>query len=365
MSRMKSLDEILQNKTRKTAKRHGMSMEDAMDKYGNPFGADTDTKRQAEADDGQPDDNPNSQAGGDDGGAASQDDDRYALPDEDDDSNSDPDTNAGSSDAGVIAEMAKLRNQLKAAMGRIGPEQQRNAALEAALVAERQRNEAQMQEMQRALDTANAQLEELRTKDISVEDLLTDEEKENIDPNLLGIIKKVSVALAKHVAPKTDVKGILEQEFAKREQQRVENYRNRILSNRNLPISKIQSLAQKDDFRAWVENNVDVKYGLSAFLNGKSTDDIDDAVSALNKRIGDYYDQQKRSKNRQPAGTDAVTASLQNAMRREPHKGRQLQQQEFDLVNRRIKELSRSPYGRSKAGQDELKQLLNSLSDFK
>lgn len=361
MARMKTLEEILQQKMNKAAKREGMTLDEAMDKYGNPFGADPDTKK------APGEDEPNGATERDDNDPA-QDDDRYTMQQNDDEADDpaqdDGPTDGGQSDRATAAEIAKLRNQLNAALGRIAPEQQRNAALESTLAQERQRNESKMQEMQRLLDEANAKIEEMQMKDFSVDDLLTEEEKESVDANMLEIIKKVSVAMAKHMAPKTDVKSVLEQELTKREQQRVNNYRNRILSGRNTPIANLSSLAQNDSFRAWVEDNVDVKYGLSAFFNGQTTDEIDAAVSALNKRIGDYYDQQKRSKARQTTGTDAVTTSLHNAMRRDSNKGQQLYK-DFNRVNQRIKELSRSVYGRSKAGKEELNRLLKSLSDFK
>lgn len=344
----RSLEEIMQSKMRKSAKREGMTLDDAMEKYGNPFGVPPDGKVEegdpAEIDPPQPaETDPDPAPANDDNDP--QDDPRRPQDDDDD----------------VRQELARLRNQLAAMQGRVVPEQQKSAALENTLAQERQRYENSLREMQRMLDEANAKIEAQRMKDFSIEDLLSDEEREAVDPTMLEIMKKVTMEAAKRMAPKQDVESLIESSLSKRETQRINDYRNDLLDNPKSPVAQLTMLSQNDRFREWVKDNVDVEYSISAFLGGRTTKEIDRAAAALGKRINDYFDQ-TRSKNSRIQKTDAVTASLQSAMRREPVNKETQSRQEFDEINRRIRQLSRTSGGRN---SEEMKRLLSSLTRFK
>ncbi|MCM1516220.1 MAG: hypothetical protein NC080_07420 [Paraprevotella sp.] len=354
MARLKSLEEIMQDKASKMAKREGMTIDEAMEKFKNPFGVPDNQASPAEDRQDAPADTANA-----DEALPS----TAQFPDQAAQQSQRQDDEPPADDGGralLEEENQRLKSQLSALQGRVAPEQQRNAALEAALLEERQRSESRMKDMQRQLDDAMAKLEEQRIKEFSVDELLSEEEKGMVDPAMLEVVKKISMAMAKQMAPKQDVDATIEAVLAKREQQQVEDYRNRVLSNPKHNVSRLLELANNDRFKEWADDNVDIRYAMSAFLHSKSREEVDAATSALNKRLGDFFEQ-TRPKNRQaPARTDAITTSLHSAMRRDSNDGKQTRQ-DFNRDAARIRDLSRSRSGRN---SEEVKRLLKNLQSY-
>ena len=338
---MKSFEEILAEKQAKTARRHGMTVDELNEKI-NAEANDNDTSAELKDDDGQNWD-----------------------PAEKFQSSVNPDPaeeKPQNVDAGedLRAKIALLENQLASMKGRVVPEQQRAAALENTLSAMESQYKSQLAAMQMKLDEANRQIEEQRLKDFSIDDILSDEEKETMDPSQLAIVKKVAAVAARQFAPKYDVDAKVRELLEQERVARITTYRNDVLLNPKNPASRLQDLSRDPAFMAWADNNTEVRYATAALLNATSTGEVDKALNVLNKCVRNY-DEQTSSKKRHNQKTDAVTASLESAMRRGPQEKNESQRRdELSQMTRQLKELSRS----GKRNSAEAKALYEKIQSF-
>lgn len=337
---MKSFEEIFAERQAKTAKRHGMTVEEMNEKLNAEANGDQD--KPVNNDDGQSDILIEKSQNAVD-----------KVPTED---------NQKSDDTGedLRAKIANLESQLASMKGRVIPEQQRAAALENTLSVMENQYKSQLAALQEKLDSANRMIEEQRLKDFSIDDILSDEEKETIDPSQLAIVKKVAAVAARQFAPKYDVDAKVKELFEQERAARINAYRNDALLNPKNPASRLQELSRDPAFMAWVDNNTEVRYATTALLNANSTVDVDKALNVLNKCVRNYDEQTSAKKSRNQK-TDAVTASLESAMRRGPQEKNESQRrEEFLKMSQRLKELSRS----GKRNSEEARALYEKIQSF-
>ena len=323
----KSYDEILANRMKKTAQMHGTSVEEIVDNYGNP----------ADETDLPPVDD--------------------SLPPANTDSN--PPTVDPNEE--LLARIRQLESQLSAMSGRVIPEQKRADALQNTVNMLERQYKSQIDALQERLDDATRRLEEQNVKNFSVDDLLTEEEKETMDPSQLAIVTKVAAAAAKRFAPSMDVDSKIKSFLEQDRELQASLYRDRLLSDPKQKVSQLMTLKDDPEFMTWVDQNPDMRFAVSALLTSKTTSDIDSSAQALNKRIEDFYKEVKRPRHNQSQKTDATT-SLEAAMRRGPQERTENQQRE-DLaqMSRRLKELSRTSRGRN---SDEARALLEKIQSY-
>lgn len=336
-TRLKSFDEILNSRMKRTAARNNMTVEDAVDQHGDPT----------------------------DGAAGDQQPTEFTPVAENAVNEQPPElvenTAPQGQDNELLERINQLESQLSAMRGRVIPEQKRAAAMENTIAMMERQHKSQMDALQAQLDDATRRLEEQNVNSFSIDDLLSEEERETMDPSQLAIVTKVAAAAAKRFAPKVDVdsrvRSLLEQDRISQ----IADYRDHYLNDPKQQVYQLRVLKDDPKFIDWIDNNPDVRFATSALLDARSTSEIDRSVKALNRRIGDFFEEVKRPKTNHNQKTDVAT-SLETAMRRGPQEKSENQQRE-DLakMSRRLKELSRTSRGRASS---EAKALFEKIQSY-
>lgn len=281
----------------------------------------------------------------------------------DDDENDDDDDDyhpEGGSGAGgdddidpVIAERDQLRQQLAALQGRVAPAQQQSEEFRRLWQAEQQQREAERVRRESEIAELRRQLEERNTA-TAVEELLTEEERNMVDPAMLGIITKIADNIATRRAPKVDVRAETQAVLAEREAERVRDYRTRVLSDPSRGLSQLYTLVDNPAFQDWARNeeNDDFDPLMTSLMNARSTEEIDRYAKAVAKRIAKFNGGKKQPANR---STDPKV-SLGDRMRRAPQGRMTEEERNTKLAQARQLARSRNPQEREKA-----MQILNQL----
>jgi hypothetical protein len=270
--------------------------------------------------------------------------------DDDDDNDQQQQRQSSPPDDATAQEIADLRRQLAAAQGRVAPTQQSLEEYRRLWEGERAARTQRETELTQQIE-ALRQAQEQRETSQSVEELLTDEEKRDIDPLVLQAMTKIASAMAERRLPKTDVRASTLQVLEEREAQRVQNYRNTVMTDPTRGLHQLSQLAFDPEFIAWSrEDDNDVESVVTSLLSSKSTEDVDRYAKIVAKRITKF-------RNRNKGQTTDVRTSLGSHMRRgEPQR---LTDAEVKRKLDEAKNLSRSP---RLADRQKAQQILSELS---
>lgn len=251
----------------------------------------------------------------------------------------------------LAEEVRQLRQQLAALQGRVAPAQRDNEDFRQLLSTQRQQHEARERELQEQLDALQAKIDE-QQNNVSLDSLLTDDEKKDIDPIVLAAMTKIATAAAKRAAPApVDVRATTLTVLNEREQRRVTDYRTAVMSDPTKGLHKLAQLAYDPAFIAWSrKDDNDVDSVVTSLLNAKSTEEVDRYAKLVARRITAFNERDNRRQSADARG------SLGGHMRREA-RPRRTPEQEQELLNK-AKNLARSSSPKDRA---EAQRILNEL----
>lgn len=251
-------------------------------------------------------------------------------------------------------ELAEMRHQMAALQGRLAPAQQQGDEYRRLYNDEKLARERERQELERRLEDIKTQYEQQYAQS-SLEELLTDDERDMFDETQLNAIVKIADNIAQRRAPKVDVRAETERVLAEREAQRVKNYRDDFLADPQRGLADLGILAENPDFQQWLnqEENDDFEPLVRSFLNSKDKKEVDRLGRALARRVALY-----KESRRKPAAdrkSDATTSHTGGLQRRPSQPSRQ----EVDSKLAEVKRLSRS---RDPQDHQRAQEILDSLN---
>lgn len=247
------------------------------------------------------------------------------------------------------ARAQELERQLAATQGRVAPSQQQAQEYRDLWDQERAKNAQLQRENQERIDALQQQLDE-RNNHFSVEDVLTEDERADIDPSVLNTVVKLADALVQRRLPKVDVRAETLKTLEEREHNRVNEYRARVLTDPGRGLHQLSALSEDPAFLAWIrEDDNDMDSVVNSLLQARSTEEVDRYSKIVAKRIVKF----KERANRNPDGR--TTSGLN--MRRQPKA--KVTQAELEAKAKEIKRLSRS---HRQSDRDRAQQLINELN---
>lgn len=250
--------------------------------------------------------------------------------------------------------ITKLQNDLKSMEGRLGPTQRRSDSMEKIISAmeEKHRNEVSaLEERIRAFEAENENMSQKNAVE-EVLSSLSDEEKELFDEQQLNAFGKIVSKMIAKNNPRNSIESTVKTILDRKEEDRINNYRNDILENPDRETSVILQIASDPRFQDWAQNNYDVRIAVNNLLTAKTIRDIDESAKHLVKRIKNYREETNAAAKPTDVKTDAVTASLSNAMNRRSVTERgKPDEAEVKAKFAKLRDLSRSrsPADRAKA----------------
>lgn len=253
----------------------------------------------------------------------------------------------GDDDDERAREIAALRQQLSALQGRVVPAQRDADDFRRLLQGEQLRNQQLQADRDREVQELRAQLD-AKNSQISLEEVLSEEEREGLDPAMLQVVLKLADAVALKRAPKVNGRAEALAVIEEREQQRVVEHRNKVLTDPARGLHQLSDLAYDQKFVDWCkEDDNEVDSVLQSLLNAKSTEEIDRYARIVSRKIAKFKEGTKASRRDTP-NADARTR-LTEGMRRNPKP--KLTPAEADAKFAEAKRLSRSsnPADRAKA----------------
>lgn len=272
--------------------------------------------------------------------------------DPDDDQHLDPDNGGQDGDDRTRDEIRQLREQLGALQGRLTPAQQDLEDLRRVATTQRQQLDTQRQAYEDQINELRAQLEKRELDEIDPTEFLSDDERADIDPAVLKALGKMAGGLAKRMAPKVDARGAALQVIQEQEQNRIKQYRNKVLTDPSRGLHRLSHLAQDQKFLAWTQkDDNDVDSAVRSLLAADSTEEIDRYARILQRKLSRYQEEQKDPASRRNNPADARTR-LSTGMRRSP--GKKLTDSEVQEKLAEARRLSRSPRPADRAAAQKL-----------
>lgn len=246
----------------------------------------------------------------------------------------------------------ELEAQLAALHGRVAPSQQQADEYRRMLTTEQDARRMETKQRDDEIKALRESLEERNTS-INIEEILSEEERADLDPTMLKTIAKLADAIAKKRAPKVDTRAETLRILAERDAQNVVDYRQRVLTDPTRGLHQLGTLAYDPAFVAWSEDeDNDVNSVVTSLLNAKSTEEVDRYARIVAKRITKF----KEHKNVPQQQTDTRPA-LGTHMRREA--AQKLTEEQVNQKLAQAKQLARSS---SLADQKKAKELLAEIS---
>ena len=295
------------------------------------------------------------------------DDDELDLDDGDDgdggddlrgDGNDGGDGDSGGGDEGddLRRQISALTSQMSALQGRLTPAQQDLEDLRRVATAQRQQLDTQRQTYEEQINALQAQLDKRELDEIDPTEFLSEDERADIDPAVLKALGKMAGGLARRMAPKVDARGAALQVLQEQEQNRIKQYRNKVLTDPSRGLHRLGHLAQDQKFLAWTQkDDNDVDSAVRSLLAADSTEEIDRYARILQRKLSRYQEEQKdpASRRNNPAG---ARPSLTTGMRRNP--GKTLTDAE---VKEKLKEANRLARSRNPADRAAAQKILDSI----
>lgn len=244
-------------------------------------------------------------------------------------------------------ELEQLRHEIATMRGRVVPSQQQADEYRRLYEDERRLRAAEAAERDEQINALREKLQE----DINFDELLTEEERDMLDPMQLSIFKKI----AKAVAPKTDVRSETQRIIEEREAAKINRYREDKLTDPAFGISNLSFLAQDPNFISWSnqEENDDFDPLVRSLLSAKTEREIDKYTKAVARRIA-KFNESRNSVKAATRKTDAQT-SLHKGMQRRPRMA------SAEEVDKQLAEATRLARSRNPEDRKKAEAILNAL----
>lgn len=251
----------------------------------------------------------------------------------------------------------ELESQLAAANGRVGPTQaelddyrRANAELRSQLSGRESTYQQEIERLRAELEDRNAQ--------VNIEDLLDEDERDVFDPTLLKVVTKLADAVAKKRIPKVDVRAEALKLLQERDTNKVQEYRNKVLTDPTKGLHQLAQLSQDPTFQQWSsEDDNDMEGPVRMLLAATSTEEIDRYQRIISRRIDRFKAARKDQASRRQGNSADAAIRLATGMRRNPDK--QMSASDMQVKLAEAKRLARSP---NRADQQKARALLDSLS---
>lgn len=233
-------------------------------------------------------------------------------------------------------EVIKLKQDLAALQGRVAPAQRDLETYRQLTVELQQRNEQLEQQLKQ------------KPQELKLEDVLTPEEIDELDPMVLGAMAKIASAQRQNV----DVNSAVNHVLAQRQEEELRAYREQALLSREL--SDIVELKADPRFVEWAnQDDNDVESVVTMLLGAGTKSAIDKYARILKRRVDSYRESIGAPRASKPA-SDATTA-LAAGMRRGQTSVSATEMQT------RLAQARRLMRSRSAADRAKATQILNSL----
>lgn len=233
-------------------------------------------------------------------------------------------------------EVTRLKQDLAALQGRVAPAQRDLETYRQLTVELQQRNEQLEQQLKQ------------KPQELKLEDVLTQEELDELDPMVLGAMAKIASAQRQNV----DVGSAVNQVLAQRQEEELRTYREQALMSREL--SDIVELKADPRFIEWAnQDDNDVESVVTMLLGAGTKSAIDKYARILKRRVDSYRESIGAPRAGKPA-SDATTA-LAAGMRRGQTSV------SANEMQTRLAQARRLMRSRSAADRAKATQILNSL----
>lgn len=256
-------------------------------------------------------------------------------------------------------ELEQLRQQNAALQGRVAPTQQELELQRTEARVLRHRLEQAERERQAEIDRLKQELDSSKNQ-MTIEDILTEEEREQFDPDTLNAFLRIADKVAERKIPRVDIRGEALKALQEREAQRVQEYRERVLLDPSKGLHNLDTLSRDPAFMAWAQSDeIDLDSTLNSLLRAKTEEDVERYVKIASRKIAQYNVQSKSqagSKRNAPSGSDP-NVRLSAGMRRGSSERESHAQRDAKLAEARRLARSSSMHDRAKA-----KAILDSLS---
>ncbi|KMQ97343.1 hypothetical protein RF55_2316 [Lasius niger] len=255
------------------------------------------------------------------------------------------------------ARVQQLELQLAAANGRVGPTQAELEDYRRANTELRQQLSSRETNLQQEIQRLQSELED-RNAQVNLEELLDPDEREAFDPALLSVVTKVADAIAKKRAPKVDVRAETLKLLQERDTARVNEYRNRVLTDPTRGLHQLASLSQDQRFHQWTaDDENDMEGPVRMLLAATSTEEIDRYQRIISRKIDKFKTTLKTPASRQESNPADAASRIAAGMRRNPES--KMSEAEVQAKLNEAKRLSRSS---SRADRAKAQSIINSLS---
>ena len=243
-------------------------------------------------------------------------------------------------------EVQRVRQELAAANGRAAPSQQQAAEYQQLWAESERLRRQEEQARQEEIAALRQQLEE-RNNAFDPAELLTEEQRELIDPDLLNTIATLADKIAQRRIPQVDVKAEVLRVQQERMQQEVQDHRQKVLSDPGRGLHKLVEYAYDPKFIAWSEEeDNDINSVVNSLLEAKSTGEVDRYAKMVAKRLAKFAD--FKAGEKQPTDT---RGSLGSHMRRSDSPRMTEAEVKTKLAEAKILSRSRDPKDQAKARQ--------------
>lgn len=247
--------------------------------------------------------------------------------------------------------LREMQQQLDAANSRVAPIQRSEAELRDRLATEKNAAALREQQMQDEMKALREQLEERNSK-LELEDILSEDERADMDPATLNIVMKLADAVAKKRMPTVDVRSETLKLLAEQKHNEVDNYRKRVLTDPGRGLHQLTELTQDPTFLDWTKDeDNDMDSVVNSLLQARSTEEVDRYAKIISKRIVKFKETRKPQREADARGSGEIT------MRRKP-KGK-LSDAELTAKMQEVKRLSRS---KNRKDLDRAQQILNEIN---
>lgn len=284
------------------------------------------------------------------------DDDQDDRDDDDQDQHGDRNDDDSDDHDDLRQQVRALTQQLSAMQGRVAPAQQDLEDLRRVASTQRQQLDSERQSYESQINELRAQLEKRQLEEIDPADFLSEDERADLDPQVLKALTKMAGGLVQRMTPKVDIRSETLRILQEQEQNRIKQHRQKVLTDSKYGLQKLSTLANDPRFLAWAQkDDNEVDSAVNSLLSATSTEEIDRYARILQRKLTRYQEEQKdpASRRNNPASPRNTLAA---GMRRSA--GKKLTDSEMQQKLQEARRLARSP---KQSDRDAAQKILDSL----
>src|SRR5690606_30635030 len=133
---------------------------------------------------------------------------------------------------------------------------------------------------------------EARNTQLSVEEILDEDERADIDPVVLKAFTKIANHVAQQRIPKIDARAEALRAIQERDEQRVREYREHVLLDPARGLHSMDVLSRDPKFIEWAQSeDVDLDSTLNSLLRAKTEKDVDRYAKIASRKISQFHAQ--------------------------------------------------------------------------